>query len=320
MAGYFLNLWSVPYFISFLVCLGLSIFLLHKRKKGLFVQMNAACLFFTSMIAVSAAMASCSLDIGTWTMWISVHFISTAITLTVLSHFALLYRSRGTFLQDKRLLVIYAVPVIFLVAIVLAPDRLFANIVEADESMFGLYSGVFLDPSGLMMAFNNAQGILSFLPIAIFTLTFRQVKDPELKRRLSYFLLGSLFPFIGYVIMVICIAVLSLPLKVNVGIVFMTLTGGTIAYGIVKDHLLDIEIIVRRSFVYTFLSVALTVVFLVVEEALEEFLATRYLGELRLSGLFSAGCVLVISFPVRTASQRLVDGLFGDVKEAPGDD
>ena len=60
MAGYFLNLWSAPYFVSFLVCLGLSMFLLHKREKGLFVQMNAACLFFTSMIAVSAALASCS--------------------------------------------------------------------------------------------------------------------------------------------------------------------------------------------------------------------------------------------------------------------
>ena len=114
MSEYFFNYYSIPYWIAGLVLISVAGILLLKKRKDKHVQLFIVALILLAITALSAAMATCSRKPGIWDIWNSINTVSGIFGVTVLFHFSYVTFSKKEVIENKKLLLIYLIPLFFL--------------------------------------------------------------------------------------------------------------------------------------------------------------------------------------------------------------
>lgn len=95
--------------------------------------------------------------------------------------------------------------------------------------------------------------------------------------------------------------------------VFVSVSVIILAYGILKVNLFDIDLVVKKSFSYTIITVAIALIFLVSENALSKFISESILVVIPLSDLLSGVIATVLFIPLKNFSDKITDKIFPDV-------
>jgi len=95
--------------------------------------------------------------------------------------------------------------------------------------------------------------------------------------------------------------------------VFVSVSVIILAYGILKVNLFDIDLVVKKSFSYTIITVAIALIFLVSENALSKFISESILVVIPLSDLLSGVIATVLFMPLKNFSNKITDKIFPDV-------
>ena len=141
---------------------------------------------------------------------------------------------------------------------------MYTSIIETENSYFGMYAAEGMGTGGIWGAFYAYVTFALALALYLLIKLYRHSEDERTRRSAMYFLLAVLYPLIGTIASFLTIAIAGFFLKVQLTLVFLTFSGITIMIGIIKDDLFDIHVIVKKSFVYTLVTVVLGIVFLVV--------------------------------------------------------
>lgn len=310
MSSYFLNVWALPYFVSFFISFIVAWLLLSRKAKDELVRLYIIAIFFTSLVGFTAGMATCSLDPGVWVAWTSSNFIVSALAVCFVFHFSYVYLVKQRSFENKKIFVIYLVP-FFLFSLLLTSFKLsHPEVVQSESGVFGLYywaESSALSP--LVTALYGFLGLMLTLTCVNFIRMFRQSLDLELRRRASYFVLSFLIPLIGLIIVFIMM-IFSVRPKLELSIASLSISRAIIAYGILKDRLFDIDFFVTKSFSYTLTTFLLAWAFLLSEESLNHLISESFFGGIQVSRLISAIFVVILFFPLKDGTHRITARLF----------
>ncbi|MDP7080985.1 MAG: histidine kinase N-terminal 7TM domain-containing protein [Candidatus Undinarchaeales archaeon] len=318
MTSYVFDPRAILYIIPFLVCTLLGAFLLKKKRDEGYVRLFALALFLAALICLSAAMLVCSQDLSTWRLWFGVYIISDVFSVSAFLHFAYVFWEKGIVLKHRRYLAVYILPTIAAISMVLVPDMVIGDSVIGWDASFGAFSP---SPDSYLMLF-----IFVYVPVMLalvfstFFRMFRQRDDIELRRRSAYFVLSSFVPFITSFALLVYRFMFNTSPGINPVLMTLPISFGIIAYGIVKERLFDIDIIVRKSVLYGMMTSILTLVFFVVQELMEDLVSTTVFAGMHLSNVVSAGFVVLLSIPARSLSQNLTDKLLPNGGRSPPTD
>lgn len=152
-------------------------------------------------------------------------------------------------------------------------------------------------------------GLVSLVVLADLVRRWRRADEPE-RRSLLPVVTG--FLLVGVALIASTVLPASEPLLQALSLPMVALG---IAVGVLRHHLFDIEVVIRRSLTYGLVTAALLLLYLSVAYATDALLAERA----RLAGsVLATGLVAVAFSPVRSLAQRLVSRtLFGD-RDDPG--
>lgn len=316
MSEYFFNPWAIPYFSSFFISFIITIVLFNKKRKDKQIQLFIMAYFFFTVLSLAAAMATSSLHPDVWLFWFYINVITSIISVTILFHFSQVYLVGGKPIAHKKIFLIYLVPLFFVSWALI--DALFwsSEVISSDRSPFGLYlwKEGFLLPF-IWPVFYFCLGLMMTLSFYNFVRMFKQQENTELRRRSSYFIITTLITLITMSIMIVALFLLRISLKVELSIVFLSAEGTIFTYGILKDKLFDISIYVKKSISYAIITVAITWIFLLSEEALNAFIAHSFFYGIPLADLISGVFVVLLFLPLKDFSHKITDKLFPDTKQ-----
>ncbi len=298
LGRYFWNWWAVPYFLSFFVGLIITLLLLSKKRDDKQVQLYIVTQFFLALLSLAAALSSSSLDSSNWLVWSAINITSSLFATTTLFHFSFyLLKGDNSFWGTKKLLVIYIIPLFFSLIWIINPHIIYPDIIKIDLALFGIFWSQSTPTSAfLLLTFYTYLGVMVFLAIQNFYRMFRQTEDLELRRRAAYFVLSSLVPGIALTITLgIQLLVENYAPKLEMAIVSLSIAGAIIAYGIFKDQLFDLDVIVSKSVKYALLNIVLAWVFVISRELLIPIVSSTFFSGNELAFIL-AGFVVVTVF------------------------
>ncbi len=137
---YFWNWWAVPYFLSFFVGLIITLLLLSKKRDDKQVQLYIVTQVFLTILSLAAALSASSLDSSIWLVWSAVNITSSLFATTTLFHFSsYLLKGDNSFWGNKKLLVIYIIPIFFSLVWIIDPHIIYPDIIKIDIALFGIY-------------------------------------------------------------------------------------------------------------------------------------------------------------------------------------
>lgn len=156
--------------------------------------------------------------------------------------------------------------------------------------------------------------IASWYTIVIYVLVegFRACRRSvgELKNRLKYFFLGAMIGFAGgapHFLLTFDHQLYPLNPFSTYGIVIYTVI---LTYAVVKHHLMDINIVIRKGLVYSTLVAAITITYFLVVLALER-LFQQVVGYRSFIGTLAAAVLIALFFiPLKNHIQALLDRFF----------
>jgi len=311
MTAYVFDPRAIIYIIPFIVCTLLGAFLLKKKREEGYVRLFVLALFLAALISLSAAMLVCSRELSTWKRWFGVYLIADVFSVSAFLHFSFAFWEKGVVLKHRRYLAVYILPTIAAISMVLAPDVVIGDVVQGGDASFGAFSPR-LDSPLRLFSFIYVPIMLTLLFSTFFRM-FRQRDDIELRRRSAYLVLASFVAFITSFALLVYRFMFNTSPSINPVLMALPISFGFIAYGIVKERLFDIDIIVRKSVLYGMMTSILTIAFFVVQELMEDVVSTTVFADMHLSNLVSAGFVVMLSVPARSVSQNLTDKLLPKV-------
>lgn len=313
MASYFLNIWSIPYFLSFFVSFIITILLFSQKRADKQIRLYILSQFFVSILTLTAALATNSLDQNLWVIWSATNLVASTFATAITFHFSYIFLHNVSMFKTKKLVVIYLVPIFYFSIFLINSKWIYPNIGVIEYSLFGLYGG--LEPTNLssllFLFFYVYIGMMATLATINFFRMFRQNIDLELRRRAAYFVLSSLIPAIllNLTIFLSLFAVGYHP-KVELTIVSLSISGAIIAYGILKDRLFDIDVIVSKSVQYTLLNIGLAWIFLLSRETLISLISNLLFSGNQVATLMAGFIVVTALVPIKGVSSNLTTKLF----------
>jgi hypothetical protein len=157
MAQYFMNIYSIPYFLACLLSFSLAGLLIAKKWKDSHVKLFIITQILLGTFTFAAGMATNSNDPKTWYFWASIIPMISTMGVTVYLHFSYVsYKNKGIF-ENKKMLLIYLVPLFFIAFYIINPEHI---VIESNDSDLGLYDV-------------QSIGLYSFFkPVVHFTLSF----------------------------------------------------------------------------------------------------------------------------------------------------
>jgi hypothetical protein len=308
MAEYFLNIYSVPYFLSSIVALSIAGLLIIKKRKNSHVQLLIITQILLATFSFIAGMATCSSKPEVWSFWYSLIPVTSVGAVTFLFHFSYVSFTNDQILKNRNILMIYILPLFFLGLYFLNIEH---SVVKSPNTDLGLYGEVY---SGIYSVFKPLYYAIIGLILLLTSITFFRMfrKSQELKRRklALYFIFSVMIPLVGFVISVIFVEILYLVPHVQLGIVSLSISGAVIAYGILKHQLFDIQFIVKETFVYLMISVVLIGIFRLIELGLSNLISSTFFGGDLTARLIAAAIVAGMFFPLRGQAIKIGDKLF----------
>lgn len=312
MEQYFFNIWSIPYFISFIISFAVALLLILKKRADKHIQLYIVSFLTGVAVTLSAAMATCSLNPDIWNIWNAINSTASALGPTILYHFSYVYYTKKQVLENKKLLVIYLLPVfIFTFNIV----SLHQVIVPTDYSPLGLFGKVY---TGLFILyfplFYGSIGLFLILTTINFYKMYKQNIDLILKRQAPYFILSSLVIVIGLIITTLLAWYSRFP-KVELTMVALSFSGLIIAYSILKHKLFDIEFYVKETFIYLLLTIVLIGIFRLIELTISNYISDVFFEGDLAARLIAAAIVAAVFFPLRNLALKVGNKLFPTIAQ-----
>jgi hypothetical protein len=311
MAQYFLNIYSIPYFLSCFVAISIAGLLILKKRDNSHVQLFIITQILLGIFSFAAGMATCSLEPDVWNFWYSLIPVTSIGAVTFLFHFSYVSFKNSSVLENKKILTIYILPLFFLVLYFINFDY---KIVKSPNTDLGLYGEVYF---GFFSIFKPLYYIIIGIMLVLTTITFFQMfkmsQEPKRRKRALYFIFSVLIPLIGFTISVIMVEILYLVPHVQLGIVGLSISGAVIAYGILKHQLFDIQFIVKETFVYLIITLVLVGIFRLIELGLSNLISSTFFGGDITARLIAAAIVAGMFFPLRSQAVKIGDKLFPEL-------
>lgn len=159
--------------------------------------------------------------------------------------------------------------------------------------------------SGSLMPLMYTSTVFLMFPIVLMARAYRQTKDPELRNRIAYPMVGLVLITAG-VLTNISSELSKYPFDLSTNLINAVL----VSYAILRHRLLDISLVIRRGLAYSFLTVVLATV----------YMAAIFVSERLLRGLvgysayvapFIVAAVVALAFrPLQDAAQSWIDRIF----------
>jgi hypothetical protein len=227
--------------------------------------------------------------------------------VTVYLHFSYVsYKNKGIF-ENKKMLLIYLVPLFFIAFYIINPEHI---VIESNDSDLGLYD---VQSIGLYSFFKpvffGSVGIMITLVTYNFIMMFRSAKSHLRKQRALYFVFSALVPLVGFVISITLIEIFHIIPRFQLRMVALSISGAIIVYGILRHRLFDIEFIVKKTFVYLLVTLALIGIFRLIELILSHFISATFFGGDITARLIAAAIVAGFFFPLRSFGIKIGDRL-----------
>lgn len=313
MASYFFNMWSIPYFLSFFVSFIITLLLFSEKRADKQIRLYILSQLFVSILTLAAALATNSLDPNIWVIWSAINLVASIVATAITFHFSFIFLKKVSLFETKKLFVIYLVPLFYILILLINSKWLYPNIGVIEYSLFGLYGGLESTyfSSLLFLFFYIYIGFMATLATINFFRMFRQNVNLELRRRAAYFVLSSLIPAIllNLTIFLSLLAVEYHP-KLELTIVSLSISGAIIAYGILKDKLFDIDVIVSKSVQYTLLNIGLAWIFILSRETLISLISNLLFSGNQVATLTAGFIVVTALVPIKGATSSLTTKLF----------
>lgn len=310
MSVYFFNIWAIPSFIAFASSFILTVFLFYKKHDDTQVRLFILVTLFLSIVSLGSAMERSTLDPDLRLIWLSINTIAAGFTAGLHFHFSHVYRVGGKLFENKKMVIVYLLPVCFMVY----PLPLFFTPLPLPLASIRWFFFEFLFHR---FVFINSIGLLGTLATINFFRMFRQQEDKELRRRSSYFVFSSLVIAAAIAIVVVLMTVFGIDFSsryFDLPVAVMPLYLGIIAYGIVQAKLFDIDLVVKKSFSYTATSLAIAFIFRFLQKALEDVVLVDVFGGIPLSGVFAGAFAAVLFIPLKDFNDKITNKLFPDVE------
>lgn len=311
MSSYFFNIWSIPYFLSSLISFLLVVLLLVKKRIDKHVQLYIVSQIFVGLLALSAALATNSLDPDHWIFWSAINIITSAISVSITYHFSYVFLRNSPIFANKKLVIIYLVPLTYLTLYLYNYQLFYPEMVLVEYSQFGIYASMGSPSSGLLILFFYVYlGVMAILAAINYFRMYRQKFNLDLRRRAAYFVLSTLVPAITLTLtLFLIITVTEYRPKLELTIVSLSISGSIIAYGILKDKLFDISVIVSKSFKYTLMNIGLAWIFVISRETLTPLISELLFSGSQVSTILAGFLVVTFIIPIKNIASRATDKL-----------
>jgi hypothetical protein len=307
MSQYAFDPLSIPYFLAFVVSLGIFLLLLYKKGRDPKVQLYLVFQGGIAVLGLSAAMATMSRDVDVWNVWNNLTMVSTTVAIAAIYHFSHVSYTGNAPLEDRRVLLAYIYPLSFILLVLIDPAH---EIAVSPDTDLGVYGKEYVGSLWWMKGFYYLTIIIGAVAsLHNFFRMYRVKEDLVQKRQALYFILSLLIPLIGFVISVVFVEFLSVFLNVQLGIFLMAVSGGIIAFGILRYHMFDIEFIVRKTFYYSLIALPLIGLFRLIELGISYAVSFTFFEGSIMARLIAAGVVAACFFPMRKLSIKLGDRL-----------
>jgi hypothetical protein len=308
MAEYFFNFYAIPYFLASVVSISVAVFLLYKKWKDPRVQLFIITQMLIGIFTFAAGMATCSLEPNTWYFWYSIIPASSTMGVSVYFHFSYVSRANKRVFENLMVSMAYIIPFFFMVLFFINPEH---RIVESNDSDLGKYgeefTGIF---SFFKPLFYLYLGLMLFLINSNFILMFRRSTGRSRRIKALYFIFSAFIPLIGFTISVLLVEIFNIIPHIQFGLVFLSISGIIIAFGILKHRLFDIELVVKETFTYLVITIILIGIFRLIELVLSYFISSTFFGGDITSRLIAAAIVAALFFPLRGQAAKIGDKLF----------
>jgi hypothetical protein len=308
MAQYFLNVYSIPYFVSFFVAISIAGLLILKKRENSHVKLFVITQILLGIFSFAAGMATCSNDPDVWYFWYSLIPVTSIAAVTFLFHFSYVSFTKDQVLKNKKMMLVYIIPLFYLGLYFLNPDPV---VVKSPNTDLGLYGEEYI---GIFSIFKPLYYVIIGIMLVLTTITFfkmfKKSKEPKRRKRALYFIFSVLIPLVGFTVSVILVEILYLVPHVQLGIVGLTISGAVIAYGILKHQLFDIHFIVKETFVYLIITIVLVGIFRLIELVLSNLISSTFFGGDLIARLIAAAIVAGMFFPLRSQAVKIGDKLF----------
>lgn len=308
MAQYFLNIYSIPYFLSFFVAISIAGVLILKKRESSHVQLFIIAQILMGIFSFAAGMATCSIKADVWYFWYSLIPVTSIAAVTFLFHFSYVSFTKEEVLKNQKMILIYIIPLFFLGFYLINPDLIVAKSPNTDLGLYGEeYTGIF---SFFKPLFYLILGIMLVLTTITFFKMFKKSQEPKRRKRALYFIFSVFIPLVGFTVSIILVEILYIVPHVQLGIVGLSISGAVIAYGILKHQLFDIQFIVKETFVYLIITLVLVGIFRLIELALSNLISSTFFGGDITARLIAAAIVAGMFFPMRSQAVKIGDKLF----------
>jgi hypothetical protein len=255
-----------------------------------------------------AGMATCSKNPDVWYFWYSLIPVTSIAGITFLLHFSYISLTQYQVLKNKKMMLVYIIPLFFLGLYFINPDHIVVKSNDTDLGLYGEeYIGIF---SFFKPFFYVTLGIMLVLTTIIFIKMFKKSKVPKRKKLALYFIFSVFIPLVGFTVSIILVEIFYLIPHVQLGIVGLTISGVVIAYGILKHQLFDIHFIVKETFVYLIITIVLVSIFRLIELVLSNLISWTFFSGDLIARLIAAAIVAGMFFPLRSQAVKIGDRLF----------
>ncbi|MFQ5819936.1 MAG: histidine kinase N-terminal 7TM domain-containing protein [Candidatus Heimdallarchaeota archaeon] len=308
LGSYFWNWWSLPYWLSFVASLIVTILLVVKKREGTVQLFIVAAILITFNTLVSS-LAACTLDPDLWLKFIASTVITGPLAISIIFHysFSLLIKEptiKGMILEHKRILIVYLVPLVLISMVLIVPELLWPEVVLVPErSNYGIYGTTPARISYIWSIYNFYQGLMLFLVTINFFRIYRHTVGLE-RKQAAYFILAALVPAIALTI-VGFIQYLGFPNKLELSTVAVAIAMSIIAIGVLRAQLFDIELIVSKSVKYTLLNILLAYVFVISREILTPLISDIFFSGSQVAMLLAGFMVVTLFTPIKNATSSI---------------
>jgi len=295
------------------VTASLTVLLLIKKRGDAHVRLFIVTQSSIAFVCLGAAMATSSDNIETFHLWEFLINPFSVLAVITYYHFSLISLSGKGVFEDRDMIVLYLIPAAFFAIAFLNPDN---TIAEFSDTELGRYGRDYLGPYRILWPMFR---IILIIFLVLTTVNFlkmnNRMEDPVLKRQALYFTFSSFIPLLGLSISLL-LFMFDVFIGVQLALVSFAITGAIITYGILKHGLFDIEIIVKRTFIYSLIAIPLLGLFRLIELGISYLVSFTFFGGSLIVRLIAAAIVAACFFPLRKYAVEIGDRLFPSFTEA----
>ncbi|MDD2654893.1 MAG: ATP-binding protein [Candidatus Omnitrophica bacterium] len=293
----YINLYSIPQFLISIVCFIYGLFILFKNRKAKLNQILAMWCFACFVWLVGYALSYSSRNASFAEVFVKIASIGVTFIAIFSWHFIIEFLDLK---REKKLLYLG-----YIVALALIPLFLFTGyfLSGVNKYFFGYY--------GKAAAFYPYYLVFYFLIIGrILFIVYNLIVDKQLiplkRMQAKYVLIGFFIASLATIDFIPKFGIEIYPF----GCIFMVVWVFVTSYAIFKHQLMDINIVIQKSFVYSVLISLITAIYFIFVFLAEKFFQGMFGYTSLIVSIFYAFTIALFFIPVKNRIQHLADRIF----------